>query len=100
MTPEAWIALVAVAVGVLSALVATIFALLTLRVRDIEEQQQDLGTRMITRDLFDMHKAHVDTRLDKQDAALAQNTNATNRALGILERWERKSTPPPRSYGR
>jgi hypothetical protein len=99
VTPEADIALAAIVVAIVSGLVATVFALFTLRVRDLEE-------KTISRELFQIHQKHVDDRLDKQDkaleshgATLQQNTNATNRALGILERLERKASPPPRSYG-
>jgi hypothetical protein len=92
VTPEAWIALAALGVAIVSGLVATLWASLALKVRDLEE-------KVITRELFKVHREHIDERLDKQDKALESNTNATHRALGILERWERRTSPPPRSYG-
>ena len=93
MSTEAEVEIVAIIVGILSALVAAVWAMLVLRVRDLEE-------KTISRELFQVHRDHIDERLDKQDTALASNTAATAKALGILERWERRTSPPPRPYDR
>ena len=58
------VAMSAIIVTVVCGLLGIIYRALALKVHDIEQ-------KTITKEVFKMHREHVDDRFDKQDSALA-----------------------------
>jgi hypothetical protein len=85
---------VAAVIGLVGALISKLFGAILLRIKDNEDKVEKLREAVVTKESFKEHRDALGSRLDRQDKVMEENTRATNRALGILERWARGTTPP------